>query len=355
MKRWAMRLGLALAVIFLVLTFVNASWLADSPKGYVKLVAQRGTTQQFTHAGLGEQGSLGDQDCTATRIEPPLHDYLENTVSAINSAKRLGAQVVAVDIAPTADGKIALFRDAALDCRTDGKGPTGAATLAQLQALDAGHGYSADGGKTFPFRGKAIGAIPSLEQGLDAAGNTALVYTFNTDDPEHTDRLIAALKTAGRDPVRAGDGFSGPEPLIAKVRAAFPGVWAFSPESVKACTEGYLKTGWLTLVPDSCKNGTIFVPLNYQWAFAGWPNRLIARMEAVGARVVVVGPHGQGLRLGLDLPEQLGEVPSTFNGYVWVDDMWSVGPALRPAYNKRNPREEAELAKALEARRKAHD
>ncbi|WP_374530822.1 glycerophosphodiester phosphodiesterase family protein [Novosphingobium sp.] len=349
MRRWIKRIALVLAVLFLVLTFINASWLADSPRGYVKLVAHRGTMQQFSHVGLG------DQDCTATRIEPPLHDYLENTVSAINSAKRLGAQVVEIDIAPTADGKIALFHDAALDCRTNGKGPTGAATLAQLQTLDAGYGYSADGGKTFPFRGKAIGAIPSLEQGLDAAGNTALIYNFKTRDPEHADRLIAALKAAGRDPVARGDGFSGPEPLIARVRTAFPGVWAFSPDSVKACTIGYLKTGWLTLVPESCRNGTMFVPLNYQWAFAGWPDRLIARMEAVGGRVVVIADRGKDRPMGLDLPEQLGEVPRSFNGYVWVDDMWSVGPALRPAYNKRNPREEAELAKALEARRAARD
>jgi hypothetical protein len=38
-----------------------------------------------------------------------------------------------------------------------------------------------------------------------------------------------------------------------------------------------------------------------------------------------------------------------------VEDIWSVGPALRPAFNKRNPREQAELAKALDARRAARD
>ncbi|MFN5779005.1 MAG: hypothetical protein ACK44O_05955, partial [Novosphingobium sp.] len=59
--------------------------------------------------------------------------------------------------------------------------------------------------------------------------------------------------------------------------------------------------------------------------------------------------------MGLDLPEQVGEIPASFTGYVWVDDIWSVGPALRPAFNKRNPREQAELAKALDARRAARD
>ncbi len=349
MKRWAMRLGLGLAIVFLALTFVNASWLAATPRGYVKLIAQRGTMQQADH----RQAERGE--CPAAAIEPPLHDFLENTVASINSAKRLGAQAIEVDIAPTADGRIALFHDEMLDCRTDGHGPAAAATLAQLKALDAGYGYSADGGRTFPLRGKGKGQIPSLEEALAAAGKTALIYNFRTAAPEHADRLIATLKAAGRDPVALGDGFSGPAPVIARLRAAFPGAWTFSAESMAACTNDYLAAGWLGITPDSCRGGTIVIPLNRQWAFAGWPNRLIERMEAVGARVIVIGPHRDDAPLGLDLPEQLGDVPASFNGYVWVDDMWSVGPALRPAYNKRNPREEAELAKALDARRAARN
>lgn len=347
--RWTKRIGLGLAIALLGLTFINASWLADTPRGYIKLIAQRGTMQQADHA------KPPHGDCPAATIEPPVHDFLENTVAAINSAKRLGAQAVQVDIAPTADGKIALFHDAALDCRTDGHGPTRAATLAQLKTLDAGYGYSADGGKTFPLRGMARGQIPSLEEGLAAAGQTALIYNFRTADPADAERLIAALKAAGRDPVAHGDGFSGPFALVTRVRAAFPGAWAFSSGELAACTNDYLVFGWLGYTPASCRNGTIVIPLNRQWAFAGWPNRLIQRMAAVGARVIVIGPRGTGAPMGLDLPEQLGRVPASFNGYLWVDDIWSIGPALRPAYNKRNPREEAELAKVLDARRAARD
>jgi hypothetical protein len=39
--------------------------------------------------------------------------------------------------------------------------------------------------------------------------------------------------------------------------------------------------------------------------------------------------------MGLDLPEQVGHIPVNFNGYVWVDDMWSVGPALSPGASSR--------------------
>ncbi len=58
---------------------------------------------------------------------------------------------------------------------------------------------------------------------------------------------------------------------------------------------------------------------------------------------------------GLDLPEQLREVPASFTGYVWVEDIWTLGPALRPALNKRNPVEEAETAAAIATRKAARD
>lgn len=347
MKIWARRIGFVLALAFLVLTFVNASWLADSPRGYVKLVAHRGLMQ------LPRGDAAGD--CQATAIEPPIHDFIENTLPALAQAKRLGTQMIEIDPAPTADGRFVLFHDATLDCRTNGTGAVRAQTLAQLKALDAGHGYSPDGGKTFPLRGLGRGLIPSLEDAVATAGDTALLYNLRFADAETAARFVAAVKGAGRDPVARGDAFSGPEAALGPIRAAWPAALAYSEAQVAACTRAYLWQGWLGLTPAECQNGMIAIPLNRQWAFAGWPNRLQARMAAAGAKVMLVGPMAGDKPRGLDLPEQVGDIPASFSGYAWVDDLWSVGPALRPAYNKRNPREQAELVKALDARRAARD
>jgi glycerophosphoryl diester phosphodiesterase len=345
-RRWLKRLALVLAIAFLALTFVNASWIAPEPRGYPRLIAHRGVMQQFGRANL--PGSA----CTATLIEPPVNDFIENTVRSLYQAQRLGAQMIEIDLARTADGQVVLFHDADLDCRTDGHGPVGAATLAQLKALDAGYGYSADGGKTFPLRGKGKGLIPTLAEALAAAPRTALLFNTNSADPALGDALVAALRAAGRDPVQFRDGFSAPAPVLAKIRAAFPAAWSYSDDEIDACTSAYLTRGWLGLTPAACRNGTIAIPLNRQFLFAGWPNRLIARMAAAGAHVILIGPSGQHKPMGLDLPEQVGEVPVGFNGHIWVDDIAAIGPALHPALNKRNPVEEAELAKALEARRR---
>lgn len=347
MKVWGRRIGFVLALALLVLTFVNASWLADSPRGYVKLVAHRGLMQLPRVSAPNA--------CTARSIEPPVHDFIENTLPALAQARRLGAQMIEIDLRLSADGHIVLFHDAELGCRTDGQGTVAAATLAQLKALDAGYGYSADGGHTFPLRGTGIGRIATLEEVLAAIPEAALLYNVQTDDPAIGDRLVAALKAAGRDPVARRDGFSAPAPALAKIRAAFPQAWSYSDEELDACTSAYRLWGWLGVTPGACRGGTLIVPLNRQWLYAGWPNRTLARMAQVGGRVILIGPSGDEKPHGLDLPEQVGQIPASFTGHVWVDDMWSVGPALRPAFNKRNPREQAELAKALDARRAARD
>lgn len=351
MKVWLRRLAFALALALAAMSFGNASLFAPDPGGYVKLLAHRGTYQAYSHKGLERD------TCTASRIEPPVHLFHENTLGGIAQARRLGAQMVEIDIAPTADGKIAVFHDWTLDCRTNGTGEVRKASMAQLKALDATHGYTADGGRTFPFRGRGVGQIPELGEVLTAFPDVPLMFNFKSKDAAEADLLAAALKAAGRDPVARGDGFyGGPEAgPVARIRQIYPKAWVFSHDRVEECTRAYAWQGWLGLTPAACKGGTLMIPLNRQWAFAGWPNRLLARMKAVGARVVVIGPMGDDLPRGLDLPEQLGEVPASFNGHIWVDDIWSVGPALRPAYNKRNPVEEAQLAKALAARRKARD
>ncbi len=346
MKRIWRPIALVAALAFLALSFINASWLAPGPRGAIKLLAHRGVMQLSVE---------GKAECSATRIEPPHHDFIENTIAGIDEARRNGARMIEIDPVATADGKIALFHDQTLDCRTNGKGPVRAATMAQLKALDAGYGYTADGGKSYPLRSKGVGLIPELREALTLIGDGAVLYNFNSDDPAEADRLIAALAAAGRNVVAHGDGFSAPAPLQARFRSAFPKAWIFDDEGAAACTSAYLKAGWLGLTPDVCRGGTIAIPINYQWAFAGWPNRLIARMEAVGARVIVIGPYENGVARGLDLPEQIGEVPAGFNGYLWTDDIRTIGPALRPALNRRNPPQEAALAKALERRRAGRD
>jgi len=183
MSKWKIA-AIAIALTAVALSLLNASWIAPNPQGRLLMVAHRGVTQQFPREGLGRQ------DCTASRIRKPEHNYIENTLPSIQRAYFLGADAVEVDVQQTRDGQMVAFHDGALECRTNGKGRVRDLTLAELKTLDAGYGYTADGGRTFPLRGR-IGAIPSAEEVLRTAPNQRLIFHFKSRNPSDADALAA--------------------------------------------------------------------------------------------------------------------------------------------------------------------
>lgn len=347
MKRWISWTITLIALAVLVLTITNASWLAPDPVGSPHLVAHRGIAQDFDRTGVTRD------TCTATRIEEPFHQYLENTREGVLRADKLGAAMVEVDIAPTADGELVLFHDWTLECRTDGEGPVREATLGELKALDIGYGYTADGGATFPLRGTGVGKMPTLVEVVRALPPRArLMINFKADNPGEADLVAKKLAEAGRDPEEAGDAFYGGTAVVARIREIYPESWAWSPDEARECAEDYMLTGWTGFLPESCAGRTMVVPINYQWLYWGWPNRLIARMEESGGRVIVTGPYVEGEpNTGLTLPEQFTQIPDTYNGYIWVEDTFNLAPALYSRFDNRTQKEVEAGLKALERRR----
>lgn len=348
MRRIALWGGFVLALAFLALTITNASWLAPYPAGAPKQIAHRGLYQLYDKTGVGRD------TCTADRIYEPYHGYLENTVPSILRAQKMGAWMVEIDIAPTKDGELVVFHDWTLDCRTDGSGPIREATLAELQALDIGYGYTSDGGATYPFRGEFIGAMPTFEEVVRALPvRGRLMINFKSKDASEADLVAAKLKALGRDPAASGDGFYGHIAPITRIRELFPDAWAWNGEEARACSEEYAAYGWSGILPGSCRGKTMLIPLNYQWMFWGWPNRLIARMEEYGGEIIIIGPVGDNRPRGITLPEQLTEIPNSFNGYVWTEDAFTTLPALIPRFDNRTQEEIDASQAALERRRKS--
>ena len=313
------------AAIVAWFTLSNASWLAPDPAGKRTLIAHRGVSQLFDHSGVGRD------TCTATRIRAPEHDYIENSLPSIRAAIGRNANMVELDIAPTKDGQIAVFHDWTLDCRTDGKGPIREATMDELRKLDIGYGYTADGGQSFPLRGKGVGMMPSFDEVLSQLGHLSLLINFKSPDPKEAEMVLAAFARAGIDPNDGRFGFYGKGKPIEIIREKAPKAWAMDPDSAKTCTMDYVKYGWSGWYPPSCTNNTIIVPLNRQWAFWGWPKRLQARAAEYNTRILLVGDYGDKANgLGLHDVYQLQKIPAAFTGYVWVEDIYNLGPALRP-------------------------
>jgi glycerophosphoryl diester phosphodiesterase len=319
-RRWAL---LAVALVVLFFSLLNASWLAPRPPGRLIVVADRGIAVPFNHEGLS------DDDCTATRIRPPGDNpYIENSLPSLYRAIKTGADAVSVQVHPTRDGQMVVFHDWTLDCRTNGHGPVRDHTLAELKRLDIGYGYTADGGRTFPFRGKGVGGMPTVEEMLREIPGARIVFVFKSRDPADADALVAAFRRAGV-PIDDRYGFQGNPAVTGRLKQLVPGAWVIDAGAAKACLKAYLKSGWTGFVPAACRGTTVVVPLNYRWTLWGWPYRFLARMAKANTRVVIWGSYDNGGVSALDRPGQYDQVPADFHGWLWVGDFYNMGPALR--------------------------
>jgi glycerophosphoryl diester phosphodiesterase len=98
-----------------------------------------------------------------------------------------------MDLHLSSDGELVVIHDRTLERTTDGEGPVAALSLEQLQTLDAGYRWSADGGQSFPYRGQGI-RIPSFAEVLEGFPDTPKVIEIKVADVGMEALLCAALE-----------------------------------------------------------------------------------------------------------------------------------------------------------------
>lgn len=103
----------------------------------------------------------------------------ENTIEAFAQAVALGADALEFDIRVSADGVAVVHHDPTVVRTTDGRGEVSRLTFAQLRELDAGANFTADGGRTWPYRGKGH-RIPSFDEVLEAFPSTPFLIEVKT-------------------------------------------------------------------------------------------------------------------------------------------------------------------------------
>lgn len=296
----------------------NTSLLAPHQDGKPVLLAHRGIAQRF------DERDLDNDTCTAARMLPPAHDYLENTLRSMRASFEAGADVVELDVHPTTDGEFAVFHDWTLDCRTDGNGVTRAQTMAKLKTLDIGYGYTADGGKTFPFRGKGVGLMPALSEVFAAFPDKKLLINVKSRDPDEGERLAGVLNALPAERRRTIMVYGGNEP-IEVIRRLTPDVRTVSRGAIRSCLTRYIGYGWTGLVPAACRNAIVLVPINAAPWLWGWPDRLLARMNAVNSAVFALGPYSGGeFSTGIDTAEIFARLPQGYSGGIWTNEIEAI-------------------------------
>lgn len=116
----------------------------------------------------------------------------ENSLFAFERAAVLGVDMLEMDVHLSSDGELVVIHDRTLDRTTDGQGPVAAHSLEQLQALDAGYRWSADGGQSYPYRGQGV-RIPRFIEVLERFPEQAKVIEIKVPDVGLEAQLCAAL------------------------------------------------------------------------------------------------------------------------------------------------------------------
>lgn len=275
-----------------------------------ELIAHRGVHQTYIREGLTFT------TCTATRIHNTGHSYLENTLESIESAFAHGADIVEVDVHPTReeDGnpeKLAVFHDWGIECRTDGSCENGCncderglcvtskQSMAYLKSLDIGYGYTYDDGKSFPFRGRFIGAMPELTEILELLKSYPDKKILVNLKGNHERSTMAFLREIAHYPkeirqrVIYSRRFGHTEQLDAL------GIAEDIIQADRACFKKYILVGWLGIFPENCRNKKIMVPIRQTLGIIdpklenvklvsllwGWPEKFIARANKHGTEV----------------------------------------------------------------------
>lgn len=320
MKRIS-KIGLLLVLLGAFMFVNNTSLFSDIEDKEPILLAHRGVAQTFHMEGI-----TGDT-CTAERIYEPEHQFLENSIPSIEAAFNSGADIVEIDVHPTADGEFAVFHDWNLECRTDGIGVTREQTMEDLKKLDIGYGYTADDGKTFPFRGKGVGLMPTLNEVLAEFPGKSLLIHIKTDDPKEGELLAQYLTNYPKKELINLSIYGGDEP-ISEVKDRLPEIRVMSKATMKRCLLPYIATGWTGHVPSSCENTQLHIPEKIAPWLWGFSDKFVKRMEDLNTRVILVAGNG-GFSEGFDNKEDVERLPKNFKGVIWTNRIDNIATLIK--------------------------
>ncbi|RCX23873.1 glycerophosphoryl diester phosphodiesterase [Fontibacillus phaseoli] len=309
-----------LAGLILFIYLNNSSLFVGERDGGPKLLAHRGLAQTFSMEGIE------NDTCTAERIYEPEHPYLENSIASMEAAFKAGADMVELDVKPTKDGQFAVFHDWTLECRTEAQGTTKDFTMAELKLLDIGYGYTADGGKTYPFRGKGINLMPSLPEVLKHFPDRSFLVHIKSNDAEEGVQLAQYFADLSPEKLEQYTVYGGDEP-VAALKEALPDLRVMSKATLKKCLVSYEASGWTGYIPAACRNTELHIPEKIAPWIWGWPDKFLSRMDRANTRVIVVGGDGSDFSSGFDSLEDVKRLPSGYNGWIWsnrVDRIASV-------------------------------
>lgn len=169
----------------------------------------------------------------------------ENTLPSFRRALADGVDVFELDVHATRDGEVVVLHDPTLERTTDGVGRVAALSFAELVQLDAGHGFSPDGGKTFPFRGQGI-RVPRLTELIREFPEIPLNIEIKSEGDAVVTAVVRIVRAARARIVLAAEHDS----IMQAIRAAAPEIPTSLATLEVADFIGALQAGTEPMIPD---------------------------------------------------------------------------------------------------------
>jgi glycerophosphoryl diester phosphodiesterase len=267
MRNWII---LGVAMLFFGFSLFQASWIAATPAGKPLLVA-----------GKGAEPTRGTDGCASG---PSASDMGSLAMAAGSEADALHISTEMMD------GALVIAKQYESKCASDNA------------------------------RGRS-----SINEASYALSKPQLLWRVK--DADQAKALAAMLPPAkGEDK----QGLIGDKAAVDAFRKARPNAWAFNIAEARACASDYGTSGLWGAIPESCKQGTMLITINETgYTLWGWPNRFLARTGAAGVKVVIAESVEGDVIKGLSDVNRYGDIADSFNGYIWIDNIEELGPALK--------------------------
>ncbi|MGY4532872.1 glycerophosphoryl diester phosphodiesterase [Pseudomonas sp. TE3786] len=121
----------------------------------------------------------------------------ENTLFAFERATALDVDMLDMDVRRSRDGQLMVTHDADVASTTNGTGLVAEHSVAELQQLDAGYRWTADGGESYPYRNQGI-RIPTFAEVLARYPRSAKSVEIKDAEPAAAEQLCQVLKGANQ-------------------------------------------------------------------------------------------------------------------------------------------------------------
>ncbi|MBW4475815.1 MAG: hypothetical protein KME54_02815 [Tolypothrix brevis GSE-NOS-MK-07-07A] len=157
-----------------------------------------------------------------------------------------------------------------------------------LKTLDIGYGYTPDNGKTYPFRGKYVGMMPTFAEIMREFPDKKFLVD-QKDTFEKTIKLLGNSLKKYPSQQRQNIYLFSSEELHAQLQQQIPEVQKIFPtrKEAKECLSEYLKMLFSGSISKSCGRYAIAAPARHLKSFPGWPNLILNQARKAGLKIYV--------------------------------------------------------------------